>query len=142
MGRMRRAQKQCSTTPGTRVSKSQSLHKVNIRPSVSMLSVLKHLNYKPWFAMAEFVDNAIQSYLDNQRELRNTSGKNYKLRVEIEIFGEDGGRIVVRDNAANSTQANDSKSFSTKFGAKKLLSFPFAGAETLVRLWNVSGKRD
>src|SRR5882724_4492685 len=98
MGRMTRAQKQSNTTPGTRVSKSQSLHKINIRPSVSVLSVLKHLNYKPWYALAEFVDNAIQSYLDNERELRAASGKNYKLRVDIAVSAEDGGRIVVRDN--------------------------------------------
>ena len=29
---------------------------VSIRPGVSVLSVLRHLNYKPWFAMAEFVE--------------------------------------------------------------------------------------
>ena len=81
------------------MSKTQSLHKVNIRPSVSMLSVLKHLNYRPWFALAEFVDNAIQSYFDNERQLRAVSGKGYKLRVEIEINPDDGGQIIVRDNA-------------------------------------------
>ncbi len=40
--------------------------KVNIRPEVSILSVLKHLNYRPWFAIAEFVDNAIQNFLANR----------------------------------------------------------------------------
>ena len=35
---------------------------VSIRPGVRVLSVLRHLNYKPWFALAEFVDNALQSY--------------------------------------------------------------------------------
>ncbi len=77
-----------------------SLHKVNIRPSVSVLSVLKHLNYRPWFALAEFVDNAIQSSLDKERQLRAASDRNFKLRVEIEISPDDGGRIAVRDNAA------------------------------------------
>jgi hypothetical protein len=81
------------------VSKPQSLHKVNIRPSVSVLSVLKHLNYKPWFALAEFVDNAIQSFFDKEKQLRTLAGKNYRLRVEIEILPEDGGQITVRDNA-------------------------------------------
>ncbi len=81
------------------MSKTLSLHKVNIRPSVSVLSVLKHLNYKPWFALAEFVDNAIQSYLDKERELRASAGKTFKLRVKIEINPDDGGQIVVRDNA-------------------------------------------
>jgi hypothetical protein len=39
---------------------------VDIRPGVSVLAVLRYLNYKPWFALAEFVDNAIQSYLSNR----------------------------------------------------------------------------
>ena len=93
------------------MSKSQSLHKINIRPSVSVLSVLKHLNYKPWYALAEFVDNAIQSYLDNERELRSVSGKNYKLRVEVEISPDDGGQIIVRDNAAGIALADFPRAF-------------------------------
>ena len=42
---------------------------VNIRPDVTILSVLQHLNYRPWFALAEFVDNALESFLENRKEL-------------------------------------------------------------------------
>ena len=31
-----------------------SMQRVSIRPGVSVLAVLRHLNYKPWFALAEF----------------------------------------------------------------------------------------
>ena len=93
------------------MSKPQSLHKVNIRPSVSVLSVLKHLNYKPWFALAEFVDNAIQSYFDNERKLRAAAGKKYQLRVEIEVSPDDGGQIIVRDNAAGIALADFPRAF-------------------------------
>ena len=93
------------------MSNTPSLHKVNIRPSVSVLSVLKHLNYKPWFALAEFVDNAIQSALSNERQLRAALGKNYKLKVEIEITPEDGGQIVVRDNAGGIALADFPRAF-------------------------------
>lgn len=93
------------------MSNSQPLHKVNIRPSVMVLSVLKHLNYKPWFALAEFVDNAIQSYFDNEKQLRAVSGKNYKLRVEIEINSSDGGQIIVRDNAGGIALADFPRAF-------------------------------
>ena len=93
------------------MSKPQSLHKVNIRPSVSVLSVLKHLNYKPWFALAEFVDNAIQSYLDKERQLRAAAGKKYQLRVEIEVNPDDGGLIIVRDNAAGIALADFPRAF-------------------------------
>src|SRR5437762_1866567 len=72
---------------------------VSIRPGVSVLSLFRHLNYKPWYAMAEFVDNSIQSYTANVKRLKNAHGPAYKLKVEIEI-DLDGKRIVVRDNAA------------------------------------------
>ena len=45
---------------------SYRLQRVNIRPGVKVLSVLQHLNYRPWFALAEFVDNSIQSFIDYQ----------------------------------------------------------------------------
>lgn len=91
--------------------KTQSLHKVNIRPSVSVLSVLKHLNYKPWFALAEFVDNAIQSAVNNERQLREVMGKDYRLRVEIEISPDDGGQITVRDNAGGIAVSDFQRAF-------------------------------
>jgi hypothetical protein len=72
---------------------------VNIRPGVSILSVLRHLNYKPWFALAEFVDNSLQSFVDHADDLRSREGSGYKLRVTIEL-DDDGRRITIRDNAA------------------------------------------
>lgn len=73
---------------------------INIRPNVSILSVLRHLNYKPWFALAEFVDNAIQSFVENEKLLRATHGPDFRLRVSIETSRHDGGWIIIRDNAA------------------------------------------
>jgi histidine kinase/DNA gyrase B/HSP90-like ATPase len=81
------------------MSETQSAHTVNIRPGVSVLSLFRHLNYKPWYAMAEFVDNSIQSFVANRRRLQKVEGARFKLKVEIQI-DPDGSRIVVRDNAA------------------------------------------
>lgn len=75
------------------------LSKVNIRPGVSILSVLRHLNYRPWYAMAEFVDNAIQSAISRQADLKKVEGKDYKLRVEIELDPTDTGCLRIADNA-------------------------------------------
>lgn len=80
--------------------KEKSDSYVNIRPGVSILSVLRHLNYRPWFALAEFVDNSIQSFYEYREELQNIEGNNFKLQVDIIIDSMDGGRIVIRDNAA------------------------------------------
>lgn len=75
-----------------------SIDRVNIRPGVSMLSVLPHLNYKPWFALGEFVDNALQSFLANKAALREIEGRKFILSVDIDI-DYAAQRIVVRDNA-------------------------------------------
>jgi Histidine kinase-, DNA gyrase B-, and HSP90-like ATPase len=72
---------------------------VNIRPDVGVLSVLRHLNYKPWYAIAEFVDNSLESYLTHRTELEAADGRQGKLRVEITI-DSDSSLITIRDNAA------------------------------------------
>ena len=76
------------------------LANVNIRPGPSILSVLKHLNYKPWFALAEFVDNSLQSFLSNQAQLQDAVGGACRLDVEIVLDSAAPGRIIIRDNAA------------------------------------------
>lgn len=84
--------------------------RVSIRPGVSILSVLRHLNYKPWYALAEFVDNAIQSFRVNRDRLRAV-GEGDKLRVEV-ILGTDADpRIIVRDNAAGIASADYGRAF-------------------------------
>jgi len=75
------------------------IQKVNIRPTVSMLSVLKFLEYETWYALAEYVDNSLASYLLYENELKQIEGKNFCLEVKIEI-NEMENSIVIRDNAA------------------------------------------
>lgn len=74
--------------------------KVNIRPGVSVLSVLRHLNYSPWFALAEFVDNSLQSYIETKSKIHSIHGPAWKLKVSIDIDMSHPGRITIRDNAA------------------------------------------
>lgn len=73
---------------------------VPIRPGVSVLSILRHLNYKPWFALAEFVDNAVQSYVANRAKLEELHGAGFRLCVRIDVEQAAPTRITVRDNAA------------------------------------------
>ena len=83
---------------------------VNIRPGVNVLSVLPHLNYKAWFALAEFVDNAIQSSIDRKRELIAADGESFGLRVDID-FDVAESRITVRDNAAGIASSDYQRAF-------------------------------
>jgi len=73
---------------------------IEIRPEVTMLSVLRHLNYKAWFAVAEFIDNALQSYSANKEVLEELHGGDFQLRVNVQIDTAGPGRIVISDNAA------------------------------------------
>nr|WP_099086257.1 ATP-binding protein [Agrobacterium tumefaciens] len=73
---------------------------VSIRPGSSVLSVFRHLNYKPWFALAEFVDNAVQSYLANVERLKRVEGRLAKLTIKIRVDKSVPGRITIQDNAA------------------------------------------
>lgn len=84
---------------------------IDIRPGVSVLSVLRHLNYKPWFAFAEFVDNALQSYLEHREGLNRVEGAGFKFQVSIEVDPYDGGRMVIRDNAAGIHEADYRRAF-------------------------------
>lgn len=90
----------------------KELNNVNIRPGVTILSVLKHLNYKPYYALAEFIDNAIDSFLKNEEELRKIEGKDFKLRVDIE-FDTNNKRITIKDNAAGIHSKDYQRAFRT-----------------------------
>ena len=84
--------------------------KVNIRPNVSMLSVLKYLEYETWYALAEFVDNSLASYLEYEKELKSIEGNKFQLEVKIEI-NETENSIVIRDNAAGIHAKDYSRAF-------------------------------
>lgn len=74
--------------------------RISIRPGTRILSVLRHLNYRPWFALAEFVDNALQSAQQHLEELRSIHGQSWVLKVTIDIDASLPGRIRIHDNAA------------------------------------------
>lgn len=84
---------------------------VNIRPGVSILSLLQHMNYKPWFALAEFVDNSLQSFLDNRAQLELAGGMGSRLRVAVDIDPIDRGRVTIRDNAAGIHASDYTRAF-------------------------------
>lgn len=92
------------------LSSMPRLNTVNIRPGVNILSVLPHLNYKAWYALAEFVDNSIQSSISKQKELRAVSGDEYLLQVDIR-FETHENRIIIYDNAAGIAEPDYERAF-------------------------------
>jgi len=73
---------------------------INIRPDVGVFSVFSHLNYRPWYALAEFVDNALESFLRHRKQIGAADGTKARLDVEVTLDPSDGGTITIRDNAA------------------------------------------
>lgn len=93
------------------VNQGSDIDKVSIKPGVSVLSVLRHLNYKPWFALAEFVDNAVQSFIDCREKLEMVHGGDYKVKVQISIDSSRPGRISIKDNAGGISRGDFPRAF-------------------------------
>ncbi|MEX2377211.1 MAG: ATP-binding protein [Dehalococcoidia bacterium] len=74
---------------------------ISIRPAVSVYATYRRLSYRPWYAMAEFVDNSTQSYY-NHREALQTAFKSEELsnclRIEIS-YDSDRNLLEIIDNA-------------------------------------------
>lgn len=76
-----------------------------------MLAVLRHLSYRPWYAMGEFVDNAVESFTKHRRELEELNGGSGKLRVDVNIDTASPARISIHDNAAGIFESEYGRAF-------------------------------
>jgi hypothetical protein len=68
----------------------------------------QRLSYTPWHAIAEFVDNSTQSYLDNKAVLDQQLKKEGRI-FEVSIVyepGEENGKLRVSDNAMGMSYAD------------------------------------
>lgn len=72
-------------------------YNINIQPKASILNVFSRLNYKSWYAIAEFVDNSTQSYLSNADTLNKLSDFDY-LEININYNPEENS-LTISDNA-------------------------------------------
>ena len=71
--------------------------KVNISPGVGIIKIFKALDYEAWFALAEYIDNSISSYLSNKEAILRIE-PDYKLRIQIDLNFIDNN-IQITDNA-------------------------------------------
>lgn len=63
------------------MEEERNIQELNIQPQAGVIGVFSRLNYKPWYAIAEFVDNSTQSFYSHQEELLS-AGIN-KLNINI-----------------------------------------------------------
>lgn len=84
-------------------------NKVSIATKPLVYSAFRYIENKVWNALAEYVDNAIQSFKDHA-EILSAINPNSKLRVEINI-DIDNDIITIRDNAFGITNDNYERAF-------------------------------
>ena len=70
---------------------------LNIQPAASIINVFSRLSYKPWYAIAEFVDNSTQSYLSHTDEL--FSDTNFKKLIVTVKYDNATNTLTIKDNA-------------------------------------------
>lgn len=106
--RMRRAVRRAVTDRGsessdrqndaTLDSESLSGTGVDISPGVGVYAMFPSFNYKPWLAIAEFLDNSISSFQANRERLIALHGTGFKLRLDV-TYNADRNTLVISDNA-------------------------------------------
>ena len=73
---------------------------ISIRPTVGVFALFSAVDYKAWYALAEFVDNSIQSFLDTHEVIGTSEGRPASLTVRIDTeAGPAGTGISIKDNA-------------------------------------------
>ena len=91
------------TTPAARIptdnvtTESGDVFELNIQPAASILNVFSRLSYKPWYAIAEFVDNSTQSYISHAEILDRVPGFD-KLVVSVK-YSPITNTLSITDNA-------------------------------------------
>jgi hypothetical protein len=81
---------------------------IEIRPDVGMYAAFARLRYEPWYALAELVDNALQSYQINREALMEAHHGAFRLSVSINVFDD---LIEIRDTAAGIARSDFPRAF-------------------------------
>lgn len=82
---------------------------VSIATKPLVYEVFRFINNKVWNALAEYIDNSIQSYL-NHKTILNNINQDGKLTVSIDIDFEND-TIIIEDNAFGITKDDYQRAF-------------------------------
>ena len=81
------------------------MKEINIKPEMGIYRVFKYLNYSPWFAISEFIDNSLQSFISKKNL---SSFKRDKCIVNIKF---EDRKIIIKDNAFGISENEHSRAF-------------------------------
>ncbi len=84
----------------------EKITSLNIQPQAGVLGVFSRLNYKSWYAIAEFVDNSTQSFYNNESVLNANGIKTITVQIEYDF---DKNILKITDNAYGMEMADFSR---------------------------------
>lgn len=87
-----------------------SVETVSIKIQTGVYGQFRNLNNKVWFALGEYVDNAVQSFENNKDVLKKAHNGKYQFEVRINIDWESS-IIKIHDNAAGIDMKNFQRAF-------------------------------
>jgi hypothetical protein len=87
-----------------------SVETVSIKIQTGVYGQFRNLNNKVWFALGEYVDNAVQSFENNKDVLKKVHNGKYQFEVRINIDWESS-TIKIYDNAAGIDTKNFQRAF-------------------------------
>lgn len=71
-------------------------YNLNIQPKAGILGIFSRLNYKPWYAIAEFVDNSTQSFYSHESELSAAGINSVNISIDYDF---DKNILTITDDA-------------------------------------------
>ena len=85
---------------------------IDFRPVVGTMRKWRYFPYQQPYALAEFVDNSIQSFLHNEEQIKQVDGDNTKIEITIR-YDSSNEILTIEDNAAGINEADYARAFST-----------------------------
>ena len=80
---------------------------IEILPGMGVYEVFKHLKYKPWFALAEFIDNSLQSFISKNGKYGETRSI---CKINI-IYDPNEDYLKIEDNAYGISDLEHQRAF-------------------------------
>lgn len=74
----------------------ERITELNIQPQAGVLGVFSRLNYKPWYAIAEFVDNSTQSFYYHESELALKGIRSITIHIDYDF---ENNVLTIKDDA-------------------------------------------
>ena len=81
---------------------------VDVSPEMQLYKILQRQSYDIGTALAEFVDNSIQSFVDKNKAIKSIDGSDASLKIGIRIDTKSE-QIIIEDNAGGINRENFQK---------------------------------